>query len=199
MMVEYNLFTRILSEDFMIPDQHRMEEPKQAGTHICTIVDKGVDSFKAYRYDLEERDFLPFFNKDHDDEERGYHSVSPSPSGLLKFCDYILLASTNEKLYIILVEMKSGGNADANQQLAASKTFIDYIKASAERIKTMWGCDDFDSRKIILRKVLLKPAPKPRPTTNIGRRNSQIDWSADPIVLNSHLFPLLKVCECRQR
>lgn len=198
-MIEYDLFTRMLSWDFLSPDQRMMEEPKQAGAHTCAVVDKGVDHYKAYRYDLEERDFLPFFNKEHNDEERGIAAVNPTPTGLLKFCDYILLAAVNDKLYVILVEMKSGTNAGAKRQLAASKTFIDYIKASAERIKTMCGCDDFDSKNIILRKVLLKPAPKIRPATNIGRRNSQIDWGADPIVLNSQLFPLLKVCKCHQR
>lgn len=198
-MIEYELFTRMLSWDFLSPNQQMMEEPKQAGVHTCAIVDKGVDYYKAYRYDLEERDFLPFFNKEHDDELRGVVAVNPTPTALLKFCDYILLAAVNDKLYVILVEMKSGTNAGANQQLAASKTFIDYIKASAERIKTLCGCDDFDSRNIIIRKVLLKPAPTIRPTTNIGKRNSQIDWGSDPIVLNSQLFPLLKVCECRQR
>lgn len=125
--------------------------------------------------------------------------MNPTPTGLLKFCDYILLAAVNDKLYVVLVEMKSGNNVGANLQLAASNTFIDYIKSSAERIKTLCGYDDFDSKNIILRKVLLKPAPKTRPTTNVGKRNSQIDWGADPIVLNSQLFPLLKVCECRQR
>lgn len=198
-MIEYNLFTRMLSWDFLSADQHKMAEPKQVATHTCTIVDKGVDCYKLYRYDSEERDFLPFFNNNHDVEERGVEVVYPTPKGLRKFCDYILLAAVNEKLYVILVEMKSGANTGANQQLAASKTFIDYIKASAERIKTLCGYDDFDSRNIILRKVLLKPAPTFRPTTNIGRRNSQIDWGDDPIVLNSQLFPLLKVCECRQR
>lgn len=198
-MIEYELFTRMLSCDFLSLDQRMMEEPKQVGVHTCTILEKGVDHYKAYRFDFEERDFLPFFNKEHDDEAKGIVVENPTPSGLLKFCDYILLATVNEKLYVILIEMKSGNNYGANQQLAASKTFIDYIKASAERIKTLCGCNDFDASNIILRKVLLKPAPKTRPTTNIGRRNSQIDWGSDPIVLNSQLFPLLKVCECRQR
>lgn len=198
-MIEYDLLTRMLSLDFLAPDQHIMEEPKQAGLHTCAIVDKGVDHYKAYRYDLDESDFLPFFNKEHNDEERGIVVENPTPTGLLKFCDYILLAEVNEKLYIVLVEMKSGTNARANQQLAASNTFIDYVKASAERIKALCGSEDFDSRNIVLRKVLLKPSPKIRPATNIGRRNSQIDWGADPIVLNSQLFPLLKVCKCCQR
>lgn len=198
-MIEYELFTRMLSWDFLSPDQRMMEEPKQAGIHTCTIVDKGVDSYKAYRYDLDNRDFMPFFNKEHDDDAKGIVVENPTPSGLLKFCDYILLAAVNEKLYVILVEMKSGGNEGANQQLAASKTFIDYVKASAERIKSLSGYGDFDANNIVLRKVLLKPAPKTRPTTNIGRRNNQIDWGADPIVVPSQLFPLLKVCECRQR
>lgn len=198
-MIEYELLTRMLSRDFLSPNQRMMEEPKQAGTHTCTIVDKGVDHYKSYRYDLEERDFLPFFNKEYDDEERGVVTDNPTPTGLLKFCDYILLATVNEKLYVVLVEMKSGNNAGANQQLDASETFIDYVKASAERIQALCGYEDYDSGNIILRRVLLKPAPKIRPATNIGRRNSQIDWGADPIVLNSQLFPLLKVCELHQR
>lgn len=198
-MNEYDLFTKILSQDFLSSNQHILNEPKQADTHTCVIVDKGVDHYKAYRYDLDEHDFLPFFNKDHDDKVVGYMSPNPTPTGLRKFCDYILLASVNEKLYVILVEMKSGVNTGANQQLAASKTFIDYVKASAERIKTLCGYDEFDSRNIIIRKVLLKPAPKGRPPTNIGKRDTQIDWGADPIELRSLIFPLLKVCECRHR
>ncbi len=198
-MIEYDLFTRMLSGDFLSADQQKMDEPKQAGNHTCIIVDKGVDRFKMYRYDLEERDFLPFFNKEHDDNAKGYKAENPTPTGLLKFCDYVLLAEVKEKLYVILVEMKSGSTAGANQQLASSKTFFDYVKASAERIKTMCGCDDFDSNNIVLRKVLLRPAPNPRPTTNIGKRNTQVDWGADPIVLKQQIFPLLKVCECRHR
>lgn len=196
-MKEYELFTRMLSQDFLSPDQFMMEEPKQAGAHTCTIVNTGVEHFMAYRYDLEERDFLPFFNKDYNDEDRGVVVENPTPSGLLK---YILLATISEKLYVILVEMKSGTNAGARLQLAASETFIDYVKASAERIKSMCGYGDFDTRNIILRKVLLKPGPKARPTTNVGkRRNAQIDWGADPIELWQQVFPLRKVCECRQR
>ncbi len=198
-MIEYELFTRMLSWNFLSTNQQIMEEPKRAGAHTCTIVDKGVDSYKAYRYDLEKYNFLPFFNNAHDDEAKGIVAENPTPTGLLKFCDYILLAAVNEKLYVILVEMKSGINTGAKQQLAASESFIDYVKASAERIKTMCGCEDYDARHIVLRKVLLKPVPKIRPTTNIGRRNSQIDWSADPIVVPSQLFPLLKVCKCHQR
>lgn len=199
-MKEYELFTRMLSQDFLSPDQFMMEEPKQAGAHTCTIINTGVEHFMAYRYDLEERDFLPFFNKDYNDEDRGVVVENPTPSGLLKFCDYILLATISEKLYVILVEMKSGTNAGARLQLAASETFIDYVKASAERIKSMCGYGDFDTRNIILRKVLLKPGPKARPTTNVGkRRNAQIDWGADPIELWQQVFPLRKVCECRQR
>ena len=199
-MIEYDLITRMLSGGFLSCNQYEMEEPKQRGNHTCSIVDKGVDCFLAYRFDLEECDFLPFFNKEHDDESKGYVAVNPTPSGLLKFCDYIILAAVNEKLYVVLVEMKSGTNAGANQQLAATKTFIDYIKASAERIKSVCGFEDFDSKNIVIRKVLLKPAPKIRPTTNIGKkRNTQVDWGADPIVIKQQVFPLLKVCECRQR
>lgn len=193
-MKEYDLFSRMLSQDFLTADQLIMDEPKQDGKHSCIIVDKGVDKYKAYRYDLDECDFLPFFNKDHDDEATGYVSPNPTPEGLRKFCDYILLASVKDKLYVILVEMKSGTNTGANQQLAASKTFIDYITASAERISGV-----FDAKKIVLRKVLLKPAPKARPATNIGKRNTQVDWGTDPIELRMPVFPLLKVCECRQR
>lgn len=198
-MIEYELLTRMLSGDFLSTNQQMMEEPKQDGAHTCDIVGKGVDYFKVYRYDLDKCDFLPFFNKDHDDEKTGYVSPNPAPSGLLKFCDYILLASVDDKLYIISVEMKSGKPAGASQQLAASKAFIDYIRASAERIKTLCGCNDFSDRNIILRKVLLKPAPKTRPTTNIGKNNTQINWGADPIELKTSVFPLLKVCQCRQR
>lgn len=198
-MIEYDLFTRMLSQDFLSSDQHKMDELKQDGAHTCDIVDKGVDHYMMYRYDLDKCDFLPFFNKVHDDPARGIVVDNPTPTGLRKFCDYILLASANEKLYVILVEMKSGINTGALQQLDASKTFIDYLKASAERIKTICGYDDFDTKNIILRKVLLKPVPKARPTTNVGRKNAQVDWGADPIELRTSVFPLLKVCECRKR
>lgn len=199
-MKEYELFVRMLSRDFLSPNQHVMEEPKQAGAHTCIIVETGVEHYMVYRYDMDKRNFLPFFNKGFDDEKKGVVIDNPTPSGLLKFCDYIILAAICEKLYVILVEMKSGANAGARLQLAASETFFDYVKASAERIKTLCGYDDFDTRNIILRKVLLKPAPKKRPTTNIGKkRNTQIDWGADPIELWQQVFPLRKVCECRQK
>ena len=44
-MKEYELFTRMLSQDFLSPDQFMMEEPKQAGAHTCTIVNTGVEQF----------------------------------------------------------------------------------------------------------------------------------------------------------
>lgn len=198
-MIEYELFTRMLSRVFLSPNQLMMEEPKQAGIQTCVIIDKGVDDYKSYRYDLEECNFLPFFNDEHDDEKKGIVVNNPTPPGLLKFCDYILLAAVNDRLYVILVELKSGTNAGANQQLEASKTFIDFVKASAERIKISCGYDDYDDSNIIIRKVLLKPAPKTRVITNIKKWYSQIDWGADPIILKQPLFPLLQVCECRQR
>ena len=89
-MMEYELFTRMLSRDFLSTDQYLMEEPKQAGAHTCTIVGMGVDHYMAYRYDLDKRDFLPFFNKDHNDEKKGFVVENPTPSGLLKVMLFLL-------------------------------------------------------------------------------------------------------------
>ena len=94
-MKEYDLFTRMLSQEFLTSDQQKMDEPKQGGKHSCIIVDKGVDQYKAYRYDLDNSDFLPFFNKDHDDEATGYVSPNPTPEGLRKFSQNMVVIGLN--------------------------------------------------------------------------------------------------------
>ena len=143
-----------------------------------------------YRFN-ENENFLPFFNNTHEGE-RGPVEY-PTPKGLRKFCDYILLAVTHNKMYVILIEMKSGSNGDAQLQLSASSTFMKYIQMTAERIKSQNHFDTFDSNNIIIKKVILKPKPTPRPTTNIAK-DSSINWTADPVIIKGEVFPINKLC-----
>ena len=193
-MNEYELYTRIIHPDYKSEYQNRLTEEKLRRPQTAQIIDTGVDDYILYRFDLDDKNFLPFFNNTHVGREERVEY--PAPDKLLKFCDYIMLVSKGGKLYVLLIEMKSGGNAEASIQLKAAETFMEYIKQTALRIKSYNGYDSFTAGNIILRRVLLKPL-KSKPTTNV--RNRQIDTSGDPIVCRENIFPIMRICNIHQR
>lgn len=185
-MKEFELYSRILSDEFKCKNQTVLYERKSG--QKASIEGKGVDEYELYRFDAEEgADFLPFFNKRHDRK-------GETPEGLRAFCDYIILVSCKGYLYIVLVEMKSGKQS-ALQQLEASRLFMDYVKSNAIRIKGVNHYDLFDERNIKEKQLLLKKGPKvkSRPTTQPAK-NTAIDWDADTIVLRDDRLPLRKIC-----
>lgn len=189
-MDEFNLYKLIFSSKYLSENQEILEEAKN--NQRARVNNLGLN-YVVYRFDLDINDFLPFFNNTHNSEEQLVQN--PTPRGLRMFCDYILLVSHHEKTFVVLVEMKNGKNPrKAAQQLGASELFMDYIKKSALRIKDMCGFDSFDTKNIVLKKVVLKPSPPLRKTTQPGKDNS-INWDVSPVVLRSNELPLRKICK----
>ena len=192
-MVEFELSQRILSQELRPANQTLLKEIMLDKPHTATVVSNGIGEYVLYRLDCDEKDWLPFFNTVPTSQN---HTVPfPTPKYLRSFCDYILLVSRQEKLYVLLVEMKSGDHAhsDAARQLEASAAFMDYIRLTADRICRYNDYNTFDSNCIKMRKVILKPCPKTRPKTNIAK-DSSINWDADTVVIPGNTLPLLKLC-----
>lgn len=187
-MNEYDFYLKILSPHLRCKNQDRLVEKKAKRHHITTIIPDSIDEYAIYRYDMDEEKklFMPFFNKIHDDH-------NPTPTGLLRFCDYIILATKKDKLFVILVEMKSGDNSDAIKQLQATEKFMEYIRLSAERIKNENDCKEFSSKKICVKKVVVKPSIASKPGTNKAK-SFPIDWEQDIIYLPSETLPLNQLC-----
>ncbi len=195
-MNEYYLYLHILAPRLQHKNQTTLTEENEGKIiQNSKIVANGIDDYTVYRYSMKEdvEGFLPFFNNTHDGD-RG-KAEFPAPNELLKFCDYIILVSKQEKLYVILIEMKSGGTGDAAKQLHASEIFMNYIRESAERIKSANDCRDFSSENIHIKRIILKPAKASRPVTNKAKsKEGKINWNDHIINLPSGTIPLLKLC-----
>ncbi len=179
-MKEYELYTSLLAPNLKPQNQFFLVESKNK--HKAEIIANKI-THSLYRYDQEEQkdQFLPFFNHSHILKD------------LLKFCDYILLAEKNDKLYVLLIEMKSGSNTDAPKQLEATDTFMRYIQDTADRISSANGYV-FDRKKIATRKIILKP-PIAKLQTNIKKSRGRIDWSAQSFTCESYFLPLSEICK----
>ncbi len=189
-MNEYEFCTRILSPRLCPKNQNRLEEKKlaKAKIHSAAIVKDAVDAWTLYRYDQDEdpEHFFPFFNN-----SRGENGA---PVDLLKFCDYIVLVSKNRKMFVLLVEMKSGKTGDAGKQLEASYTFMQYVLRTAERIASANDYRDVDFSNVRIRKIVLKPQQKSG--TNIAKSlDNRIDWDGDIVTLPSLTLPLSRFCK----
>lgn len=175
-MNEYELYTRILNPCFKVGCQTILKEEKQP-KHKVSITSRGVDAYTLYRFDEEARDFLPFFSANLD--------------GLRRFCDYVLLANIQAKLYVVLIELKSGQATGAGEQLEASTTFMDYIQASAERVKGKVDFQAFDKRNIKVRRIILKYVPSVRPNT----KQKPYKTTEDPIVVKANTLSIRSICQ----
>lgn len=194
-MSEYELYTRILAPRLRPEAQSVLIEKTGKKNHVATVEPDSKTAYTLYRYDQKEHGelFFPFFNNTHDGE-RGKAEL-PTPDGLLKFCDYILLAEKKDTLYVLLIEMKSGGNGDAVMQLDASATFMDFVKSTALRIAEANGYENFDADSVIVRKIVLKPAPNARPMTNQAKSKvPQVDCNEPVIYFQSNILPLYMFC-----
>lgn len=181
-MTEYEQLCCILSDEFLSSSQDVMTENK-GNTHKAQYVNiddgnrRGLIR-RLYRFDLEDKDFLPFFNKTND-----------SPEGLRKFCDYVLLVSYKNKTYILLIELKRGDASGADKQLRASESFIEFLYKTARRLHEDFGDFDFDHRNIVLRKIKIKVCK----SNKTGIKLSQIDKNKDIIPFeSSDILPLAR-------
>lgn len=150
----------ILNHDFLCEDKERMKELKEVKDKSAQIVQirkgYGVSDYELYEFGSKENfRLLPFFNR-----TNNHPKLPDAPSHLIAFCDYIILAEFKNSLYIILVEMKRGETAHAKIQLQASRMFMDYVLQSAERIKNHNSMENFDSRKVNFRRIVLSYTTK---------------------------------------
>ena len=180
-MTEYDQLCNILSNEFLSVSQDVMTEKKDATRKAQRVnIDDGKRRFiwSLYRFDLEEKEFLLFFNK-----------TNNSPEGLRKFCDYVLLVNTGSKTYVLLIELKRGNTTGADKQLKASEVFIEFIHKTAERLYQDFGDFNFNKTNVVLRKIIIKEVK----SNKIGTKGTQIDKNQDIILFKSAgSFPLAK-------
>lgn len=181
-MTEYDQLCYFLGNDFVHEKQDKMEE-KKGEIHKAQIVNiddcKRKITWTLYRFDLDEKDFLPFFNK-----------TDNAPEGLRKFCDYVLLVKYHEKTYVLLVELKRGDISGADKQLKASQVFIEFLYKTAERLHRDFNDFDFNKENVVLRKIIVKETKSNKKTL---KDDLQIDKNADIILFKSSgSFPVVK-------
>lgn len=180
-MTEYEQLCSILNDEFLAVSQDRMVETK-GSNHKAQYVniddEKRAFERSLYRFDLEEKEFLYFFNR-----------TKNSPEGLRKFCDYILLVSYKQKTFVILIELKRGDTYGADAQLKASEVFIEFLCKTAVRLHKDFGDFNFNTKNVVLRKVIIKAVK----SNKTGTRGTQIDKTQDIILYKSSgMFPLAK-------
>ena len=189
-MSEYDLYTRILAPKLKPKNQKVLTEQTGRKMQKADISSDGKICYTVYRYDQGEQreQFFPFFNNTHDGDMG--KAETPSPEGLLRFCDYILLAERNNRLYVLLIELKSGANGDAIKQLDATATFMDYVKNTAIRIAEENGYQNFNVENVKVRKIVLKPINTKSTTNVIKSLKEQLGMDATTIYFSSIKFPL---------
>ena len=180
-MAEYEQLCSILSDEFLADSQNVMVERKEDAHKAQRVnIDDGKRAFirNLYRFDLEEKEFLNFFDK-----------TDNSPEGLRKFCDYVLLVKHKEKTFVLLIELKRGEITGADKQLKASEVFIEFLNKTAERLHRDFGNFDFNRRNIVLRKIIIKEVKSNKTET----KGTRIDKNQDIILFKSAgQFPLAK-------
>lgn len=103
-MNEYELYLRILAPKYRANDRKLFVEEKDKNSKVEVVNDKEVE-YSSYRFDMDKENFLPMFNNTH-----GEASEYRCPKYLLSFCDYIVLAVVKDKMFVLLIEMKSENN-----------------------------------------------------------------------------------------
>lgn len=158
-MTDYEYLNWIMSHDFSCKGKIMKEEKTAKGKksqRVTVIPGRGVSGFEIYEFGSEENcRHLPFFN-----HMNNHPTLPNAPSELLAFCDYIILAECKRKAYVLLIEMKRGVRSHGKVQLEASRTFMNYVLASAERIKKANSMDDFNSSDVEFRRIILTESKK---------------------------------------
>ncbi len=165
-MNDFEYINWILREDFRCKGEKALTMTETKGDvkqpHSVVIKKNGrrIQNVALYRFDADERDFLPFFNNTFNHPEK-----PNAPKRLNSFCDYIIVFDNNGKLVLTLVEMKRGTTEKHDIQLDASKKFMEYVLEMAEFIKEFNAKSDFDKNSVVFRRVLVKEcASNKRPT-----------------------------------
>lgn len=188
-MNEYGFLKRILRDRYIsnsAPDGIMvMEETKECQDHgvhrVKILKTKPVDNITLYRFSLDDEDFLPFFK-----DSRIYPEgrTEGGPEGLKKFCDYVILSESKERLTVILIEMKRAKkDTGYRDQLDASRIFLDYVIANAERIKDRNGQHGFNASNIEFRRVKIVHDPTCDKLSTKPRRKALTDGRHNCIIL----------------
>lgn len=124
-------------------------EKEQKVKIVCSS--SSVSKMSLYGFNALEKgtaELFPFFNQ----RTAGH---GKAPHGLTSFCDYILLVQHTKGLFVFFLEMKRGDNGDADKQIEASTLFFDYVRQSAERIKSVNSFPDFNLELVQYRKIII--------------------------------------------
>lgn len=194
--MEYiDYFEWILNSDFLQKgaDALTMVEPdngidKEQRVNIVSN-SKSISKMNLYCFNTPDKSadkLLPFFNQ---------RTVDPNkaPHGLNSFCDYILLVQHDKGLFVFFLEMKRGDNGDADKQIEASTVFFDYVRQSAERIKSVNSFPDFDPELVQYRRIIISD----KYSNKRGTKDNDIDDfdMNDVIQHNCHdVFRPIKYC-----
>ena len=108
-------------DDYFKNDKRVLEEESES---MCVPIESGGVHFMSFSFDkkLNSEDYpnglFPFFSK-----EKKARSM----------CDYIIFSGKERGLYVLLIELKAGGNSVMNQ-LKAGKALVDFIVATLNRV-----------------------------------------------------------------
>jgi hypothetical protein len=133
---------KIIADSFFDAQQNKLIEDNTDDKGIRFKMEKDIFSetkYLLYRFDPDQIDIFPFFNG-----ARGL--------GLKKICDYILFTEQNDRLYVLLIELKRSSGA-ALPQLTASQYFVEYLIKSGKRIG-LDLTDDIRYRKIKIKETI---------------------------------------------
>lgn len=131
---------KIIANGFFDAQQDKLIEDNIGDKGSPFKMEKAIYSQKAYllyRFDPDQTDIFPFFNRE---------------KGLKQICDYILFTEQNDRLYVLLIELKCG-NVSALPQLTASQYFVEYLIKSGKRIG-LDLTDDIQYRKIKIKETI---------------------------------------------
>ncbi len=128
-------FRTVLSNEFITNDSF-LSEPKEKMR--IDLIKSGCKSF-LFKFDKQlgreyKGGIFPFFNS--------------GEKGVCKVCDYIIFAEKSGKVYSIMIELKKGREG-TNPQLKAGECFVEYVKATVNRVYKK----NFD---LTIRKVAIK-------------------------------------------
>ncbi|MDI9363961.1 MAG: hypothetical protein QM541_03345 [Flavobacterium sp.] len=140
--------SNILDDYFKEDKISRLQEIKE-GMQVEFISDNKKYLSFSFDKQLPNKDFpkglFPFFN-------RGEASVCA-------FCDYVIFSEENNKLYVLLIELKKGKH-NVTKQLSAGKCFAEYIISTLNRVYDLKIKPEV--RQISIRHRHIKPKQKQR-------------------------------------
>ena len=146
-MTKLEMIQKVINGNFVYENEF-LEEKKPDFTMRITLSDKNTENKIIYRFDPDNGAIFPFFS----DEKH-----------LNKICDFFVFFERNNKLYVLISELKRGcssKNSIANKQLDASEHFIDFVIKSANRIGIALKDEDCVIYKLRFSEEYIKKAVK---------------------------------------